>query len=120
MLQNRLYFIFTARQLNAIRGFLLERGVPEFKKNQLYISTDVSAIKPFSMHTFQVIGSAIISSMFSAAAVYASLPIMNVKPKMSWPLLAFVLVALVEIYYGYNYLRKRSKMTADKAIHGVS
>lgn len=30
MLQNRLYFVFTAKQINAIRGFLLRTEAPGF------------------------------------------------------------------------------------------
>jgi hypothetical protein len=52
MLQNRLYFVYIARQLNAIRGYLMGAEAPEFKNNQLYTSTNFPALKPFSVHTF--------------------------------------------------------------------
>lgn len=67
MLQNRLYFVFTARQLNAIRGYLLKNDAPEFKDNQLYTSTNFPALKLSSVHTFQLVGAALISSAFGCA-----------------------------------------------------
>jgi hypothetical protein len=51
MLQNRLYFVYTARQINAIRGYLLTTDSPQFKNNQLYTSTTFPALKPLSVHT---------------------------------------------------------------------
>ena len=71
MIQNRLYFVFMARQINAIRGYLLAREAPEFTENQLYTKTDFSAVKPFSVHTYKVIGSAFIISLFTGSSVYS-------------------------------------------------
>lgn len=53
MLQNRLYFVYMARQINAIRGHLMKHEAPLFQENQLYTKTDFSAIKPFSIHTYK-------------------------------------------------------------------
>ena len=117
MLRNRLYFVLTARQLNAIRGYLLENEVPEFKNNQLYTSTDFSAAKAASVHTLQLIGSVFISSMFAGSSIYALLPAMNLQPSLGWSFLAFVVIAIVEIIFGFVYLNKQGKKTADKAIH---
>ncbi len=55
MLQNRLYFVFVARQLNAIRGYLMKAEAAEFE-NQLYTSTKFPALKPFSAEVAGSIG----------------------------------------------------------------
>ena len=51
MVQNRLYFIYPARQVNAIRRAMLDKLVPEFSDNQMYITTDVRPFKLMSLHT---------------------------------------------------------------------
>ncbi len=45
MLQNRLYFVFVARQPNAIRGYLIKVAAEWFEKNQMYTSTNFPALK---------------------------------------------------------------------------
>jgi len=61
MLQNRLYFVYMARQINAIRGHLMRHEAPKFTENQLYTKTDFSAIKPFSVYTYKLVGAAFTS-----------------------------------------------------------
>jgi len=55
MLQNRLYFVYVARQLNAIRGYLMHAAAGGFNSNQMYTSTNFPALKLFSVHTFQIL-----------------------------------------------------------------
>jgi hypothetical protein len=43
LLQNRLYFVYVARQLNAIRGYLMQVEAHDFKNNQMYTSTNFPA-----------------------------------------------------------------------------
>jgi hypothetical protein len=45
MVQNRLYFVFMARQINALRGHLMKKEAAEFTENQLYTKTDFSAMR---------------------------------------------------------------------------
>lgn len=117
MLQNRLYFVFTARQLNAIRKYLLEKEVPGFRDNQLYTSTTFPAIKRSSVHTFQLIGASLISSMFAASSMYALLPSFGQQASVGWSIFIFAIILLAEILLGYTYLYQQGKKTADKAIH---
>jgi hypothetical protein len=117
MIQNRLYFVFTARQLNAIRKFLMDNAAGTFKNNQLYISTNFSALKPSSVHTFQLIGAALISSLFAGISAYAISPAFGQKPCIAAAILIFILIALVEIFGGFWYLVANSKKSADQAIH---
>jgi len=117
MLQNRLYFVFTARQLNAIRKYLLEKEVSEFKNNQLYTSTNFPAIKRTSIHTFQLIGASLISSMFAASSMYALLQSFGQQSSLGWSIFVFTIILIAEILLGYSYLDRQGKKTADKAIH---
>lgn len=117
MLQNRLYFVFTARQLNAIRKYLLEREASEFKDNQLYTSTNFPALKFSSIHTMQLIGAILISSLFASSSVYALLPSMGQKASLGWSILIFFIIVIFEIISGFIYLDTHGKKSADEAIH---
>lgn len=117
MLQNRLYFVFTARQLNAIRKHLLENETPKFKDNQLYTSTNFPAIKLSSIHTMQLIGAVFISSLFASSVVYALLSSMNQEVNLGCPIFSFVIIAVFEIISGFIYLDTHGKKSADEAVH---
>ena len=118
MLQNRLYFVYTARQLNALRGYLMETEAGQFKDNQLYTSTEFPAFKPFSVHTFQLLGAALISSLFAGVSAYAMFPAFGQSTGFVAPILVFILAAFVEIIGGIKYLASSGIKTADHAVHG--
>lgn len=120
MLQNRLYFVFTARQINAIRGFCLAQDAPDFKGNQLYTSTDFRAIKPFSVHTYFLLGTSFLSSAFGALAVYSAFCLWSQSRCILIGVLSFVVLLLATLLGGYFYLRLRGSQSADEAIHGVT
>jgi hypothetical protein len=118
MLQNRLYFVFTARQINAIRDFFMRSEAGEFHNNQLYTSTDFPAFKPSSVHTFQLIGAAFISSLFAGLSAYAVLPACGGTQCKELGLAVALIIAALEIIGGITYLSKGGKGTADEIIHG--
>jgi hypothetical protein len=107
MLQNRLYFVFTARQINAIRGFLLRTDSPAFSDNQLYTSTDFPALKPSSVHTFHLIGAAMLCGLYAGSflyGVFSSFQINNCA--FFWAIVTFLLVSIVSSVGGAIYLCK--------------
>jgi hypothetical protein len=118
MLQNRLYFVYVARQLNALRGYLMEVEAGEFKNNQMYISTNFSALKPFSVHTFQLIGAALISSLFAGASAFAIRPAFGGYPCVRIGVWVCLFSFAAEVTGGMRYLAVSSRKTADVAIHG--
>jgi hypothetical protein len=117
MLQNRLYFVFIARQINAIRKHMLQTEASEFTDNQLYISTSFSAFKWSSVHTMQMLGAAAISALFSAVSTYGILHTMGSQCVIMSSVFVCVAVGLTEMIGGAVYLRQASKKKADKAIH---
>jgi hypothetical protein len=117
MLQNRLYFVFIARQINAIRKHKLKTEVPEFTDNQLYTSTSFSAFKLSSVHTMQMLGAALISALFAAVSTYGILHTLGSEGTITASMLVCITVALTEIIGGAVYLKQASKKKADKAIH---
>jgi hypothetical protein len=118
MLQNRLYFVYTAKQLNAIRGYLLTQ-IPDFKNNQLYTVTDFSAFKPRSVHTFQLIGAAFISSLFAASFVYSIPAAVGGKTSVAAGMIAFVVMLVGEVVTAVFYLGSKDSKNADEVIHGT-
>ena len=120
MLQNRLYFVHVARQLNAIRGYLMDTEAEGFSNNQLYTSTDFPALKPSSMHNFQLLGAAMISAMFAGLSIYAISPAFGGDPSIGAAIFTFLVVASVEIGGGIEYLSSTGEKTADQGIHGTN
>jgi len=118
MLQNRLYFVYMARQLNALRGYLMETEAAGFKMNQLYTRTNFPALKPSSVHTFQLLGAALISSMFASEAAFAVAKSVASDSPALVATLGGAGVCIAEIGGGICYLIHAGKKTADAAIHG--
>ncbi len=118
MLQNRLYFVHIARQINAIRGYLMTFEASDFQNNQLYTSVSFSAIKPSSVHTFQLVGAALISSLFAGVSAYAFGPSTGSKPCLSTAILVTAVVVFGEILVGIWYLSVKGSEAADVAVHG--
>lgn len=118
MVQNRLYFVYIARQINSLRGYFLETEAQEFKdKNQLYTSTDFSAVKLSSLHTLQMIGVSIVSTLFGSISVYSFSKYYYLIMQW-WGIGAIsILIFFAEIFCGFKYLKTKSNKNADEAIH---
>jgi hypothetical protein len=117
MLQNRLYFVFVARQLNAIRGHLMEVAAEGFEKNQMYTSINFPALKSVSVHTLQLLGAALISAIFAGASAYGLAAMLGCKLKIVAAGGAALLVFVVEAAGGMVHLHFQGQGTADSAIH---
>lgn len=119
MLQNRLYFVYVARQLNAIRGYLMKTAAGEFKDNQMYTSTDFPALKPFSVHTFQLLGAALISAVFAGLCAYSVGPAHGHGTHPGVGLVICLTVFVSEAAGGSWYLAISGRKPADISVHGV-
>lgn len=117
LLQNRLYFVYVARQLNAIRGYLMEVEAVGFKNNQMYTSTNFPALKPFSVHTFSLLGVALISSLFAGASAYAIGPALGGMECIATALAVFAAIFICEAAGGMKYLSASGRKSADEAVH---
>ncbi len=118
MLQNRLYFVYTARQINALRGYFMEHEAGNFVDNQLYTKVKFSAFKITSVHTFQLFGAAFVSAMYVSLAIYAFCRAVDQSCSFYVPFLIGLLILVIEISVGIKYLSSASGKTADAAIHG--
>lgn len=117
MLQNRLYFVFTARQLNAIRGHMLRTVAKDFATNQLYTSTKFSAFKWSSVQAIQILGASLVSALFAAASTFGLLNALKTSDDFKGPALVFLAVWATEVIGGATYLKGASKKSADETIH---
>jgi hypothetical protein len=120
MTQNRLYFIYPARQVNAIRRAMLSRVTSEFSDNQMYVTTQISAFKFRSLHSFMnllvsfQIGSCTSLSWFAAA--YDS---DSSTPQTHAAVVLALVVTLVIFASSGIYLVLVGSHPPDKAIHSV-
>lgn len=116
MIQNRLYFTFVARQINAIRKYLLENESSTFKDNQMYLSTDFSAFKLLSVQTLMIFGVSFVSSIYISSSAFSLLTLIE-KVNYIYLFIFFILILLCQILFSYKYLIKNSEKKADEAIH---
>jgi len=119
MLQNRLYFVFMARQINAIRGHLMKHEAPMFTENQLYTNTDFSAIKPFSVHTYKLVGAAFITALFAGSFAYSISQLGGCSSPWYFVGIVFLVTFLSLSIGGYFYLKTQGAKSADQAVHHV-
>ena len=113
MLQNRLYFVFVARQINAIRGYLMATEAPGFKGNQMYTRVDLPAFRFRSLHTVSLAGTALISSVFAGSTAYGVTSYLALANRCLIVGLATVLAAVLELALGVLYLQSSGRQAAN-------
>ncbi|MBW1717519.1 MAG: hypothetical protein JRJ77_17155 [Deltaproteobacteria bacterium] len=112
MLQNRLYFVLIAKQINSLRLYFCERN-PDFN-NQLWVNTNISPFKLFSVHSFQMLGAVVVSSLFAASGFYALYPLLGYVPNLKWTLLFFIGVVAFLIVSGSFFLLIQGRKKISK------
>ncbi len=120
MVQNRLYYIYPARQINALRKFLIEAESEKFlAHNQMYLKTNFSAFKWRSTQTLMIGGAALLTSFCSGFAIFSYWRFLQVdvlKAVIAGALNGIIFL-LVSIVVAGKYLISSSKQCADKAVH---
>jgi len=116
MVRNRLCFVRVARQLNAIRGFLLETEAMGFTNNQLYTSTNTESFKLSSIHTLQLIGGGVFPSLFSAVTAYGMYPALGKQSSELTAIFTFCIVFLTQLIGAGIYLNNIDKKTSGNVV----
>ena len=116
LVQNRLYFIYLARQLNAIRRYFLEQN-SDFKNNQMYTDYEFSGFKWMSTHILILIGVAIIASIFWIGALFSFAVYLGLNHNYWISLVSGIIIFVVIIIRSKYYLSEKSKKSADNAVH---
>ena len=118
MVQNRLYFIYPARQVNAIRRAMLARVSTEFADNQMYLTTDVRAFKFLSLHTLMNLLVAMQIGGFLAFCCFALfVDVENAVRSAVQALGVAVGVAVALFCLSAAYLKHRDQYHPDRAVH---
>lgn len=113
MLQNRIYFVFVARQINAIRGYLMATDAPEFKDNQMYTRVDFPAFRFRSLHTVYLVGIVFVSSVFAGATAYDLAVLLNLTHQAVVSGVLASIVGILELALGIVYLLVAGRKGAD-------
>lgn len=116
LVQNRLYFIYSARQLNAIRRYFLEQN-PDFKKNQMYTDYKFSGFKWMSTHILILIGVTVIASIFWIGALFSFGLYLGLNHNYWISLVSGIIIFIAIITRAKYYLSEKSNKSADNAVH---
>lgn len=116
--QTRLYFVYPARQLNAVRREFLRTSAADFSDNQMYLDTNFNAFKWGSSHTVQ---QAIVALQIGLFAGLTSFALNATTPDRARNVcissIAAVAVALAAFGASAIYLWRKSRLHPDKSVH---
>ena len=115
MVENRVYYVRIARQINMIRDFFLKSTAGEFRpRNQLWRSAEMPMFRFGSLHTHQLMGSVLTSSAFLGLLVYSILSAKGLENPFAAGILG-TLVCFVLVFLGSAiYLSIESKKSVNK------
>lgn len=118
MIQNRLYFVYPARQVNALRNTFLLQVADEFKENQMYTSTKISAFKWFSAQSFMVLFVIVQIGIYVGLLHYSFIfATTNEAPCLLWSIIISILFTVILYAILRTYLVVKSKQSADESVH---
>ena len=118
MVQNRLYFIYPARQVNAIRRAMLAQVTTEFSDNQMYLTTDVRAFKFLSLNTFMNLLVAMQIGGFLALGCFAIFVDAANAARSVLQAFGIAVVASAALFgLSAAYLNNRGQYHPDRAVH---
>jgi hypothetical protein len=123
MVQNRLYFLFPARQANALRRTFLMKASTRFpsSSNRMYLDSDFDAFQPRSA---QALMGVLVAGQVGVFVVLTAMSLLvRFRGHDEWTIvtaLASGLVfTIVLLWASASYLKTRSKMGPDESVHMV-
>ncbi len=118
LIQNRLYFIYPARQVNSIRKNSLENLVEENFENQMYLNTTFNAFKWSSSQTLLNLFVAMQVSAFLGLSIFSYQKIICPSEySIGWPLIVGHITLFTLFGLSARYLYSNSKYHPDKSVH---
>lgn len=119
LIQLRLYFIYPARQVNALRNHFLEHNAGNFNNNQMYLDTKFNAFKWTSAHTLLNGFVALQISAFAGLSTFAIEVVLSItEHRLLISIIVAVMTAVCCFGLSAYYLYTRSKFHPDRSIHG--
>jgi len=120
MVQNRLYFIYPVRQVNAIRRAMLAKVASDFADNQMYTSTEVRAFKLFSLHSLMnVLVAAQIGVFIGVSWFSISFNSADLRSSIRWALVISSAFSIGLFALSGWYLTVSGRRHADQSVHRV-
>ena len=118
MVQNRLYFIYPARQVNSIRKSQFQVENAPLFQNQMYTDVNFSAFKWVSSHALMNMFVSFQISIFFGLAYFS----INIEKSTNsclvyGSLIVAVVIALIIFSVSSVYLSRKSKFHPDISIH---
>lgn len=122
MVQNRLYFVYPARQVNAIRRAMMQREdvQAEFTANQMYLTTHVTALNLKSTFLLMLLVVALLIGVLSGACIWT---VQMAHGRLGIHAVALaagtgIVVATLLVVSSGIYLARRGSQVADAAVLG--
>ena len=116
--QNRLYFIYPTRQVNAIRKHQLNGMTESGFENQMYLSTSFNAFKLRSTHTLLNLFIAAQSGIFIGLSAHSLFNVLGKKSCIIGTSIVIGIIITIVVFSASSiYLHQNSKSTPDKSIH---
>jgi hypothetical protein len=120
IVQTRLYFVYPARQLNAIRKQSLRKVAKDFRDNQMYLDTTFNAFKWNSSHTFQQAIVALQVGLFGGLSAFSWKFATSIRSEnILNSSMAAVIVAAAVFGISASYLSQKSQYHPDKSVHHI-
>ena len=115
LVQNRVYFVFSAREANALRARMIEAltGLDKTEKNLMYQRHDFPMFVPLSSHTLQLAFVALqAGSLVGIVAFALGCPIGGAS-------VTAIVFSAVAVLVAARYLSAKGQQTADNAVHPI-
>ena len=110
MTENRLYFIRVARQINSIRNYCLKTIAKKFEKeNQLWRNKAMPAFRFGSIHTYQLIGAAMINAIFLCICIYSIFKSLCREVAVWLIFLLGIIMIIIEIFWSARHLTREGR-----------
>lgn len=118
IVQLRLYFVYPARQVNALRKMFLSETCGQFSENQMYLDTSFNAFKWNSAHTLLNVFVSLQIGAFFGLTLFC----LNIKDTEKLLLIYYsggfgTLAAITTFGLSARYLYTKSKQHADVSVH---
>jgi hypothetical protein len=118
LIQTRLYFIYPARQLNAIRKYCIDELNQQSFENQMYTSTTFNAFKLLSTQSMLNLFVALQAGIFASLSMFSYKMLENkLECIISSSLSAGLIYSFLLFFLSAYYLHTSSDYHPDKSIH---
>lgn len=111
MVRNRIYYVFCANQVSAIRRYLIENEIPDFLSyNKMYLSS-LTGAKLMSTQMILIWG----VSLYATFSLWGSLYFLGLS--VMYSIIISVLYCLFVGILAFDYIKRKTDKKSDEAIN---